>query len=67
MEIAFPPTFLWAAATAAHQVEGGNVYNDNWALEHAPGNPYAEPSGDACDQYYRYRCRPTLCAQPRAP
>ncbi len=55
MEIAFPPTFLWAAATAAHQVEGGNVYNDNWVLEHAPGGPYAEPSGDACDQYHRYR------------
>ena len=54
LDITFPPTFLWGTATAAHQVEGGNVYNDNWALEHAPGTPYAEPSGDACDHYHRY-------------
>ncbi|MFL5659689.1 MAG: glycoside hydrolase family 1 protein [Ktedonobacteraceae bacterium] len=55
MEITFPPTFLWGTATAAHQVEGGNVYNDNWVLEHAPGSPYVESSGDACDHYHRYR------------
>src|SRR5258708_4760802 len=54
MEITFPPTFLWGSATAAHQVEGGNVYNDNWVLEHVPGSPYVEPSGDACDHYHRY-------------
>ena len=30
MEITFPPTFFWGIASAAHQVEGGNVYNDNW-------------------------------------
>src|SRR5205085_1945843 len=55
MEITFPPTFLWGTATAAHQVEGGNVYNDNWVLEHVPGSPYVESSGDACDHYHRYR------------
>ena len=55
MEITFPPTFLWGSATAAHQVEGGNVYNDNWVLEHVPGSPYVESSGDACDHYHRYR------------
>ncbi len=55
MEITFPPTFLWGAATAAHQVEGGNVYNDNWVQEHVPGSPYVESSGDACDHYHRYR------------
>jgi beta-glucosidase len=54
MEISFPPAFLWGTATAAHQVEGGNVYNDNWVLEHAAGAPYVEPSGDACDHYHRY-------------
>src|SRR5207245_4393063 len=37
------------------QVEGGNVYNDNWVLEHVPDTPYVEPSGDACDHYHRYR------------
>src|SRR5579859_7257102 len=54
MEITFPPDFLWGTATAAHQVEGGNVYNDNWVLEHTPGTIWAEPSGDACDHYHRY-------------
>jgi hypothetical protein len=24
----FPPSFLWGAATSAHQVEGGNTNND---------------------------------------
>ena len=47
MEVTFPPTFLWGTATAAHQVEGGNVYNDNWVMEHTPGSGYVEPSGDA--------------------
>ena len=55
MELKFPPTFLWGTATAAHQVEGGNVYNDNWVLEHVPGAPWAESSGDACDHFHRYR------------
>jgi beta-glucosidase len=51
----FPDGFLWGTATAAHQVEGGNVYNDSWLLEHVPGSHYAERSGDACDHYHRYR------------
>ena len=55
MEITFPSTFLWGTATAAHQVEGRNVYNDNWVLEHVPGSSYVESSGDACDHYHRYR------------
>lgn len=50
----FPEGFLWGTATAAHQVEGNNVYNDIWLLEHVPGTIYAEPSGDACDHYHRY-------------
>src|SRR6266576_1596529 len=53
MEITFPPTFLWGIASAAHQVEGGNVYNDNWVQEHVPGTPYVESSGDTCDHYHR--------------
>jgi beta-glucosidase len=27
----FPDGFLWGAATAGHQVEGGNRRNDWWA------------------------------------
>jgi beta-glucosidase len=52
--VSFPGGFLWGAATAAHQVEGGNVNNDSWLLEHLPGSHYAEVSGDACDHYHRY-------------
>ena len=52
---AFPDGFLWGAATAAHQVEGGNWNNDWWAWEHDPASPCVEPSGDACDHYHRYR------------
>jgi hypothetical protein len=50
----FPDGFLWGAATAAHQIEGGNVNNDWWAFEHAPGTPCTEPSGDACDSWHRW-------------
>jgi beta-glucosidase len=52
--VTFPSDFLWGTATSAHQVEGGNVYNDGWLLEHVPGSPYVEPSGDTCDHYHRY-------------
>lgn len=49
-------TFLWGAATAAHQVEGGNVGSDIWLLENLPdrGGGFREPSGDAVDHYHRY-------------
>src|SRR5438132_149606 len=50
----FPDGFLWGAATAAHQVEGGNTNCDSWLLEHVEGTIYSEPSGDACDHYHRY-------------
>ncbi len=50
----FPANFLWGTATAAHQVEGNNVNCDYWLLEHTPGSPFFEPSGDACDQYHLY-------------
>ena len=46
----FPPDFKWAAATAAHQVEGNNTNNDWWAWEqngeHVRGG---QKSGLACD------------------
>ena len=50
----FPDGFLWGAATAPHQVEGGNVNSDMWELEWATPSIFAEPSGDACDHYHRY-------------
>jgi beta-glucosidase len=51
---AFPAGFLWGAATAAHQVEGGNVNNDWWDFEHAPGTAARESSGDGIDHLNRY-------------
>src|SRR5687768_6156017 len=54
-QVEFPNDFLWGTATAAHQVEGNNINSDVWVLEHVPGTPYAEASGDACDHYHRYR------------
>ncbi len=59
----FPKNFLWGTATAAHQVEGNNVNSDVWLIEHIPGTPYKEPSGDACDHYHRYRSDIALLAE----
>jgi beta-glucosidase len=50
----FPDGFLWGTATAAHQVEGGNVASDLWLMEMMKESLFAEPSGDACDHYHRY-------------
>jgi beta-glucosidase len=54
-ELLFPPSFRWGVATAAHQIEGGNVNNDWWAWEHNPHSGTLEPSGDACDSFNRWR------------
>ncbi len=50
----FPKGFLWGAASAGHQVEGGNTNSDLWLLENVAGSIFAEPSGEACDHYHRY-------------
>ncbi len=50
----FPDGFLWGTATAAHQVEGGNVNNDWWLFEHDAAGICLEPSGDACDSWHRW-------------
>ena len=50
----FPDGFLWGTATAAHQTEGANWNNDWWEWEHAADTACVEPSGDACDHYWRY-------------
>nr|WP_208388215.1 family 1 glycosylhydrolase [Microbacterium halimionae] len=44
---------MWGAATAAHQVEGGNTASDWWAVEQG-ANGMLEPSGDGLDSYHRY-------------
>ncbi|MGC4153152.1 MAG: family 1 glycosylhydrolase [Propionicimonas sp.] len=62
MATRFPDGFLWGAATAAHQVEGGNIASDWWAKEWLPGTPIVEPSGDAADSYHRYREEMSLLA-----
>jgi beta-glucosidase len=54
MTYQFPKNFMWGTATASHQVEGGNVYNDVWLMEHTPGTVFVESSGDAVDHYHRY-------------
>ena len=53
--VTFPADFLWGSATAAHQIEGGNVNNDWWAWEHNPDSGCAASSGDACDSWNRWR------------
>ncbi|TXK09658.1 family 1 glycosylhydrolase [Microbacterium hatanonis] len=49
----FPDGFLWGAASAPHQVEGGNSNSDFWAQESLMTG--ADRSGDALDSYHRYR------------
>ncbi|NDU85451.1 MAG: glycoside hydrolase family 1 protein [Ferrovum sp.] len=54
MAAEFPYGFLWGAATAGHQVEGGNINSDSWLLENMEPTLFDEPSGDACDHYYLF-------------
>jgi beta-glucosidase len=51
----YPKGFLWGVAGAGYQIEGNNVNADIWLLEHVQPTLFAEPSGDACDHYHRYR------------
>ncbi len=53
-QITFPDGFVWGTATAAHQIEGGNVNNDWWAFEHDPASGCVDVSGDACDSFNRF-------------
>ena len=50
----FPAGFVWGAATAAHQIEGGNVNNDWWQWEHNSESGCVASSGDACDSFHRW-------------
>ena len=51
----FAEGFMLGAATAAHQVEGNNIYNDYWVQEQVPHSTFNEPSLDAVDHYNHYR------------
>jgi beta-glucosidase len=61
MEIRFPPGFLWGAATASYQIEGG--WNEDgrspsvWdTFSKTPGNVLHGDTGDvAADHYHRYK------------
>ncbi|MGW9213843.1 family 1 glycosylhydrolase [Embleya sp. NPDC055664] len=57
----FPPAFLWGAATAAHQVEGGLTDNDWIDWENAGRT--AEPSGAGIDQWRRWPTDIALLAE----
>ena len=48
----FPTDFLFGAATASHQVEGDNQWNDWWDYEQSGRMPFA--SGRSCDHFRRY-------------
>jgi beta-glucosidase len=57
----FPSDFLWGAATASYQIEGG-VAEDGRApsiwdsFSHTPGKIFGGDTGDvACDHYHRWR------------
>ncbi|MEV4628801.1 GH1 family beta-glucosidase [Micromonospora sp. NPDC049523] len=60
-ELIFPSTFLWGAATAAYQIEGGATEGGRtpsiWdTFSHTPGLTKQGHTGDvACDHYHRFR------------
>jgi len=57
----FPKDFIWAAATAAYQIEGAAAEDgrkpSTWdTYSHTPGNIFQNQTGDvACDSYHRYK------------
>ncbi|HEJ7885851.1 TPA: beta-glucosidase [Serratia liquefaciens] len=65
----FPKDFLWGAATASYQVEGGYDADgkglSNWDLfSHLPGTTYQGTNGDvAVDHYHRFREDVALMAE----
>ena len=50
----FEKSFLLGAATAAHQVEGNNIYSDYWVQENLEHSMFDEPSGLAVDHYHHF-------------
>lgn len=56
--VKFPRTFLWGTATSAHQVEGGNIYND-WSKFKDPGSR----AGQASDFFHHFEADLDLAAE----
>ncbi|TCL61942.1 broad-specificity cellobiase [Hydrogenispora ethanolica] len=60
-QLIFPKDFLWGAATASYQIEGGAADDGKgesiWdRFSHIPGKVTNGDTGDvACDHYHRYR------------
>ena len=58
--MAFPKNFIWGAAAASYQIEGGAFEADKgrsvWdAFAHTEGKVFEGNTGDvACDHYHRY-------------
>ena len=53
--VRFPAGFLWGAATSAHQVEGGNQWNDWARFEQRAGAIHGgDVSGEAVQHFQRY-------------
>jgi beta-glucosidase len=67
--LAFPPGFLWGAATAAYQIEGavtaGGRTPSIWdTFSHTPGRIAGDDNGDvAVDHYHRFREDVALMAE----
>ncbi len=53
----FPEGFIFGSATSGHQIEGDNVYSNNWAeeLKQHEINPEFEVSGKACNSYVMWK------------
>ena len=53
--IVFPQGFLWGSATAAHQIEGDDIYSINWRDQTLHPERFIHHSGKACDGYRLYK------------
>ncbi len=53
-DITLPENFLWGAATAGHQSDGGDTTSDTSFLESVEPTVFAAPSGMGCDSWNRW-------------
>ena len=51
----FSPDFIWATATAGHQVEGNNSNSDTWFAENVKPTVFKDPSLMACNSFELWR------------